>query len=340
MNMLVFELRDAEKKFFENNDFKDYNITFFPEPLNDEFVETLSPELLESTNVISVFINSVVNKEVIDKFKNLRIISTRSTGYDHICVKTCQYKNIAVINVTNYGETSVAQFTFGLIIALLRKLFDAASVMHKFNDVPESFLGRDLSKLSLGIVGTGAIGGAVCRIGKCFGMSIYGCDLKIRQELVDKYDLKYVSLEELVKNSDIVSLHLPYTAANYHMFNEDIFSKFKDNSYFVNTSRGELVDLRALYKYVESGKIQGVALDVLACESVSFHCTNLADKLGGAPLNCLSEALYVEKLNKHKNVIVTPHIAYETQDSIDYILEQTMENIKKTINGDKMCRVD
>ena len=241
--------------------------------------------------------------------------------------------------MTNYGETSVAQFTFGLIIALVRRFFDASTVMKKFADIPPSFLGRDLSKLSLGIVGTGAIGAAVCKLGKCFGMKLYGYDLNQKQELVDKLGLEYLSLDELVKSADIISLHLPYNADNYHMFNEEIFNQFKDNSYFINTSRGELVDLAALYKHVEAGKIRGVALDVLACERVSFQCTNLADKLYGALLDCLSEALYVEKLSKHENVIITPHIAYETQDSIDYILEKTMENIRKTINGDKMCRI-
>ena len=272
MNMLVFEFREAEKKFFEENNFQDFNITFFPECLNEEFVENLAPELLEDTNIISVFINSVVNKNVIDKFKNLRVISTRSTGYDHICVESCQYKNIAVTNVTNYGETSVAQFTFGLMIALIRNIPSAAIAFKNSESSSQTFIGRDLSKLTLGVVGTGAIGASVCKTANSFGMNILGYDVKYKQELVDKFNVKYVSFDELVKLADIISLHLPYTGENYHMFDEKTFSEMKENSYFVNTSRGELVDLGALYKYIANGKIKGAALDVLTCESLNFSC--------------------------------------------------------------------
>lgn len=339
MNMIVFEFREAEKKFFEENKFRDFNITFFPECLNEEFVETLDPELLEKTNIISVFINSVVNKNVIDKFKNLRIISTRSTGYDHICVKSCQYKNIAVTNVTNYGETSVAQFTFGLIIALIRKIPSASIAFKNSETSLRTFIGRDLSKLTLGVVGTGAIGAAVCHTANSFGMNILGYDINQKQELIDKYHIKYVSFNELVKASDIISLHLPYTGENYHMFNEKTFSDMTENSYFINTSRGELVDLGALYKYVENGKLKGVALDVLTCENVNTKCAGFDKFKDELSLDCLNELLYVEKLNGFDNVIITPHIAYETHDAIDYILEKTMENIKNIVNGDKMCRI-
>ena len=339
MNMLVFEFREAEKKFFEENNFQDFNITFFPECLNEEFVETLAPELLEDTNIISVFINSVVNKNVIDKFKNLRVISTRSTGYDHICVESCQYKNIAVTNVTNYGETSVAQFTFGLMIALIRNIPSAAIAFKNSESSSQTFIGRDLSKLTLGVVGTGAIGASVCKTANSFGMNILGYDVKHKQELVDKFNVKYVSFDELVKLADIISLHLPYTGENYHMFDEKTFSEMKENSYFVNTSRGELVDLGALYKYIANGKIKGAALDVLTCESLNFSCPGQKKLDEEIQLDCLEELLYVEKLNRFDNVIITPHIAYETQDAIDYILEKTMENIKNIINGDKMCRI-
>lgn len=338
MNMIVFDLRDSEKKFFEKNKFQDFNITFFSESLNENFVQTLSEDLLENTNIISVFITSDVTREVIDKFKNLRIISTRSTGYDHVCVNSCQYKNIAVTNVVNYGETSVAQYTFGLIIALIRKITKADRVMRKLEIPSGDFIGRDISKLTLGVVGTGAIGSAVCKIGKSFNMKLLGYDINQKQELVDKLELEYVALEELVQNSDIITLHLPYLSDNYQMFNDELFSKFKENSYFINTSRGELVDVAALYKHVENGRIKGAALDVLTCESVCFNCSQFSQKMNGN-MDCLNEALYVEKLMKYDNVIITPHIAYETQDSIDYILEKTMENIKNIIVGDKLCRI-
>lgn len=339
MNMIVFEFRDAEKSFFEKHKFQGYNITFFKESLDEDFVEKLDPELLENTHIISVFINSVVNKSVIDKFKNLRIISTRSTGYDHICVNTCQYKNIAVVNVVNYGETSVAQFTFGLILALIRNLPAADRVMKKLQPRKGDFVGRDISKLTLGVVGTGAIGAAVCKIGKSFGMNLLAFDINEKKELVDKFDVKYVPLLDLVQKSDIITLHFPYKHDNYHMFNNDLFEKCKDGMYFINTSRGELVDIEALCKYFENGKIKGIALDVLTCEGLCFSDNDAPEHIEAMHLDCMIEVRCVEKLSKYDNVIITPHIAYETQDAIDYILEKTMENIRNTINGDKMCRI-
>lgn len=339
MNMIIFEYRDAEKKFFETNEFRDYNITFFKEPLNEDFVDTLSEDLLGNTNIISVFIESDVSKKVIDKFKNLRIISTRSTGYDHISVKSCQYKNIALVNVTNYGETSVAQFTFGLIIALVRNLPHADRVMKKFQPKPETFIGRDLSKLTIGIIGTGAIGAAVCRTAYSFGMRIFGYDTNPKQELVDKFGIEYLSFDEVIRQSDIITLHLPYTCDNYRMFNKDVFNNMKNEAYFINTARGELVDVEALCKSIESKKLSGAALDVLTCENVCFGCEIFPDISKNLSLDCLNEAFYVNRLKKYDNVIITPHIAYETQDAIDFILEKTMENIKRTINGDKLCRV-
>ena len=123
MKMIVFDFRESERRFFENNEFKDFEITFIESPLNED--TELSEEQLHETDVISVFISSNVNKNVIQKFKNLRVITTRSTGYNHIDVKHCSQNNIAVFNVEEYGQTSVAQYTFALILALIRNLFPA-----------------------------------------------------------------------------------------------------------------------------------------------------------------------------------------------------------------------
>ena len=123
MKMLMFDFRDSEKEFFNKNDFPDFDITFIKEPLNE--MSQLTQEQYEQTDIISIFISSTISEEVLNRFKNLRVIATRSTGYNHIDVKTCSQKNIAVFNVEEYGQTSVAQYTFALIMALVRNLFPA-----------------------------------------------------------------------------------------------------------------------------------------------------------------------------------------------------------------------
>ncbi len=339
INMLMFEFRETEKSFFENNIFEDYNITFFEECLNEEFVKTLSPELLEQTTVISVFLNSNVSKTVIGRFKNLRIISTRTSSYDNVCLNTCEDKNIALINVPNYVETSAAQYTMGLIFALVRNIVPASKMLKDDSEKCNTFIGRDITKLTLAIIGTGAVGAEVCSLAAPMGMKVVANDLTARQELIDKYNVEYLSTEELAKTADVITVHIPYSPENYHKFDEKFFAGCKQNSYFVNTSNSSLIDMGALYKYVENGRIKGAAMDIVTCASICFKCKNLSDKLGKNHLECLEESLNIEKLRKHENVIITPHIAYATLDAIESILEETMANIKNTIKGDKMCRI-
>lgn len=339
LNMLVYEYREVEEKFFREHEFSNFNISFYTECLNPESVKNIPEEIRDNTNVISVFINSVIDESVINSFKNLRIISTRSTGYDHIDINACKNKNIAVVNVENYGSTSVAQYTFGLIIALLRNIIPAAMYVRKLQKAQTDFNGRDLSKLTIGVVGTGSIGASVCRLAKCFNMNLLAHDLYEKRELEEELGLQYVSFEELLKNSDIVTLHMPYTGNNYHMFSDNQFEMMKDGAYIVNTSRGELINLSSLYKYIENNKLKGAALDVLTCESISFACDILAENLEMTSLECAAEARYVNKLSQFENVIITPHIAYETQDSIDYILEVTMRSITDVIYGEKSSRI-
>ena len=338
VNMLVFDFKDTERGFFANNKFPDFNIIFYEEALNEEFLENIPQEQKDSAYVISVFITSDVTKAVINAFKNLRIISTRSTGYDHIDLKSCQKKNVTVLNVVNYGETSVAQYTFGLILTLVRNIIPANNKIKCLTET-DDFTGRDLSKMAIGVVGTGAIGAAVCRIAYAFGMRILAYDIKVKKELEENLGVKYASLESLLAKSDIVTLHMPYTGENRNMFSEKEFQIIKNGSYFINTSRGEIVDVEALCGALEAGKLKGAALDVLTCESVSFRCDELQEKLGNISMECRREAEFVKKLADFENVIITPHIAYDTIDAVNYILEKTMNEIKTVIQGDMAKRI-
>ena len=336
MKMLMFDFRDSEKEFFNKNDFPDFEITFIKEPLNE--MSQLTQEQYEETDVISVFISSNVCEEVLNRFKNLRVVATRSTGYNHIDIKHCSQNNIAVFNVEEYGQTSVAQFTFTLILALVRNLFPAyLDIQRNYINHPD-YEGHNLNKLTIGIVGCGAIGSAVAKIANYFDMKVLVHSYAKRTDVSSFAE--YVSLDYLLENSDIVTLHLPYTSENYHMFGQKEFEKMKEGSYFVNTARGELIDIVALYENLLSGKLKGVALDVLECEYLTLSPENIVNEIRDYKANCVSSALITQKLLGMSNVIITPHIAYNTQESVETLLDTTFNNIRdfhKGVRNNQVC---
>ena len=338
IKMLMFDFRESEKNYFKENELENFDINFYRESLNKDTVSRLPREDLDNAMIISVFIESELDEKVINSFKNLRIISTRSTGVEHINQKAAEAKNIAVVNVEAYGSKSVAQYTFGLILALVRRIVPASKYIQDKQHSCTDFIGRDISKLTLGVIGTGSIGAAVCKIAKFFGMNVIAYDLKEKKEFTESFDIKYVDFETILKQSDIITLHLPYTGNNYHMFSDEQFNLMKNSAYLINTSRGEIVSTTSLYDAITKGKIKGAALDVLECEDMNFKCSRMSDITGGS-LQCYLEAKALEELVKLPDVIVTPHIAYETQEAIDYILDVTFIAISDIIQGGNSYRV-
>lgn len=327
MKMLLFDFRESEKEYFNNHDLPDFDIEFIKEPLN--LMSNLSEKQLAETEVISVFITSDVNSDVIKKFKNLRIITTRSTGYNHIDVKYCVQNNIAVFNVGEYGETSVAQYTFMLILALLRKLIPAYLGIQKDLIDHENYEGRNLENMTIGILGCGAIGTSVAKIAHFFGMKVYACSLAKNPEISNFTN--YCSINELLINSDIITLHLPFNAETHHIINDDAMKKMKKGAFIINTARGELVDIVALYNNLISGHIGGAALDVIECDKIAVNGNPIA--LESEYSSCHTKAFAVQKLLGMTNVIITPHIAYNTKESVEVLLNTTFNNIKDYSKG-------
>ena len=334
IKMLMFDFREEEQAYFDRENAEDFEITFFSESLTKEAVQNLSYEIRQNTTVISVFIDSKVDKEVIDAFPNLMIISTRSTGFNHIDLEEAKRQNIKVLNVENYGKTGVMQYTFGLILTLMRKIYVAISDLKDLNKDNSKYVGRDLNALTLGVIGTGTIGAGVCMIANAFGMKILAYDLVKKNGLIENYNVQYVNKDELLKKSDIITLHVPYNDQSYHLISENEFEMMKDTSYLINVARGELVDTNALFNALQNNKISGCALDVIECENSGVFCEKNKDK---EATECVSECndtnSIIKKLIKMPNVLITPHIAYKTQDSIDYILKTTMISIKDNLKG-------
>ena len=324
MKMLFFEEKETERNYFETNELPDFEITRFETPLNKD--TELTEEQYRETVVLNVFINSEITEEVISKFKNLMIITTRSTGYNHIDIDVCKKRNIAVINAENYGKTSVAQYTIGLMIALVRKIIPANQSFKKHKYCKGCFCGKDLSNMTLGVIGTGSIGETVCKTANTLGMKIIACD-SIKNENIKDFT-EYCTFNDLLENSDIITLHLPYDKNIRHLIGQKEFEKMKDGVYIINTSRGELIDIEALYNATESGKVQGAALDVLECEPLS---QNISFKPEDEP--CLKPVMYAWKLAENPDFIITPHIAYNTTASINKIMDITFKAIKDYFKG-------
>ena len=339
IDTFFFDYRKPEHKFFQNFDFGCLNIKFFDHSLNLNSISNFPPDVLDNVTVISVFISSYLNEDVLSKFKNLRLIATRSTGVNHIDLEYCKKNHIAVINVQNYGATSVAQYTFTLILALIRQIIPANFYLKHHKARPESFLGRNLDNLTLGVIGTGAIGGSVCALANAFNMKILAYDIHPKQELVLKYNVTYVELDELLENSDVISLHAPLSKENINLLAKPQFKKMKKHPYIINTSRGELINIADLKFALDNKLISGVALDVLTCEALSFTGENFCPILENIHPNCAQELKIVKEIIDRNNVIITPHIAYETQDSIDFILDSTFSNIRGFFKGERNGRV-
>lgn len=337
--MLVFEYRNSEKPFFDKLQLDDIEIKFFGGKLNEDTFKKLPEEDRQSAEIVSVFIESHINTEVLDSFKNLKLITTRSTGYNHINIDSCLSHNVAVTNVSAYGEKTVAQYTFGLLLALIRKIVPAVNDMKRMDNKSQDYVGRDLNALTIGVIGTGSIGANVCKVANAFGMKILAYDFRPKAELTEKYNVEYVDLDTLLTESDVVSLHVPSNDANYHLISNEKIRKMKKSAYLINTSRGELIDTNALYQALVDKKITGCALDVGECESFSFDTENLLEKIPNTSMNCLARALVTQKLIELPNVIVTPHIAYNTEEAIETILETTIDSIKAFYQGEKKNRV-
>lgn len=333
ITILIFDYKKPEQNFFKKKHLYDYDIHFFEESLNETTVHNLPDELLEETTVVSVYLTSNVSDEVLKKFPNLMILSTRSSGYEHINIQECCNKKIKVLNVETYDSKAIVQYTFGLMIALVRKILIAERDVREFNFEYNSYIGRELDKLTLGIIGTGNVGSEMCRIGHAFGMKILAIDIKENSELVEKYNVKYTDKTTLLQNSDVISLHVPLTEHTREMISKREFAIIKPTAILLNTSRGELINTADLYDAIVTENLAGAGLDAMDCEEIAFNTHNMTTKVKESNLDCVSKVFLTRRLAQLENVIVTPRVAYSTQDSTDRILETMFNSIEDCIQG-------
>jgi len=295
-------------------------------------VATSSPELLEGVSVLLPFIHSAVDREALESMPGLRLIATRSTGYDHIDLEAAEERGVVVSNVPTYGENTVAEHTFALMLALSRKVHYAWMRTQRGDYTLEGLRGFDLAGKTLGVVGAGAIGLHVIRIAKGFGMEVLAHDVNQNRLLSDVLGFRYVGLEELLGESDIVTLHAPAMPATHHMINRDTLALMKPGSLLVNTARGSLVDTQALAEALDSGSLAGAGLDALEGEEFMAHEDELLHQAGAEEK--LKLLVRNNILQRRPDVVITPHIAFNSEEALTRILDTTVENVRAFLSGE------
>lgn len=296
------------------------------------------PELRDDTvEVMCVFVNARVGKSVMDRFPKLRHIATRSTGFDHIDLAEAKARGITISSVPAYGQNTVAEFAFGLLLMLSRKLLECAACVRDeglFSQT-EKLRGFDLYGKTIGIVGTGRIGEYMIRQAKGFGMKVVAFDAFPKEALANELGFAYLSFEDLLAQSDVVSFHLPYMKETHHILNRGNIGKMKKGSIVVNTARGGLIETAALAQGLREDILAGVGLDVLEDELYVEDEGQLIFN-ENPKIEDLKITLENHFIIDHPHAIVTPHNAFNTTEAIERILDTTVENIKAFGRGETM----
>lgn len=301
----------------------------FEEPLSAENVEQA-----HDAEILSIFVTSTVDKTVLTQLPRLKHIACRSTGYDNIDLPSARKQGVLVSNVPSYGENTVAEYAFTLLLALARRLRSALEQVEVGEIDHATIIGGDLAGKTLGVVGTGRIGSHAITIGRGFGMKVVGFDPFPRLELEGQLGFQYVEFRELLKTADFVSIHAPLTDATRHLFDAKAFRSMKDSSILVNTARGEIIDTSALVDALTKHQIAGAGLDVLEGEDlldIHAELQFLSHHRGKKSLELAGDLAILQKL---PNVIVSPHNAFNTAEAIDRIWAVSKQNIQSCLDGE------
>jgi len=326
MKIAFFEAQDEEKEFFKSS-LKKQKVTFFNERLTEKNISKA-----KDYECISVFVYSKINHEILDKLPNLKFIVTRSMGFDHIDLNECAKRGIKVANAPHYGDNSVAEHTFGLILSLSRNIHKAYVRTLQDNHSIDGLEGFDLKGKTIGVIGAGRIGSQVIKIANAFGMKVIVTDHHKDIKFARQLGFKYVNLDNLLKNSDIITLHVPYVKENHHLINANKLNIIKKDAILINTSRGAIVDTKALFNALKSEKLAGVGIDVIEGEELIKEEKELIHSHKKLDLKKMKQIALDHKILFNEKVVFTPHIAFYTREAVKRIMESTIDDIKGFIN--------
>ena len=323
MKILFYDIKEIELDYLLEKIKNKIEPYFFNTPLNEN---TFIHEKYLNCEALSTFVSSNLNEKVLSKFKNLKYIFLRCVGYSNVDLKYCKKNNIKIYNTPNYGNSTVAEYVFSLLLNVSKKINDSRKAISTGEINSQNLIGIELCEKTMGIIGLGAIGRKVMNIAHGFNMEVLAYDTNP----VGAYD--FVSLEELLKKSDFISINCPLTPKTKNLINRETLSMMKKSAILINCARGETVNTKDLYEALVNKKIQGAGLDVIECEELL--CENYKNCVINENFrkNCLKKFFFIQKLLQLPNVIITPHNAYNPKEAQHRILRTTLLNIQTTFD--------
>lgn len=274
--------------------------------------------LLRAYNAdIIMFALMQFTNEMLDSLPNLKILQFIGTGmWNFVDVKYANKKGIKVLNIEGYGNNAVAEFALSCAFSLARNITAANKNLKERKWTQENMEGMEIEGAVFGVIGTGNIGAIVAKKASLLGADVLACDIYESEELKTKYNIRYVSLEEIFSKSDIISLHMKATKENEGIISKELLSLMKENSYFINVARAELVDNEALYRLLRDGKISGAAVDVYECEPPEDY-----------------------RLSDLSNVISTPHIGFYTSRANNNSITMSVNSAVKAFQDSMITKL-
>ncbi|MER5358218.1 2-hydroxyacid dehydrogenase [Streptomyces sp. NPDC002785] len=314
MEILAFGVQSDEKPLLENAFAGQHEVRCL-----DVFLTKDTAPIAAGYEIISTSVNADLGSSVLQTLATggTQMIAQRSTGFNNIDLDVAERLALRVARVSYYSPYSVAEFAWTLAMAVNRRIIRAASRTRDFDFRLDGLLGRDMHGRMVGVIGTGKIGEAFTRIAHGFGMKLLGWDIVENPACVE-LGMEYVEKEQLLAESDLISLHVPLLPSTHHIIGKDALAHMKDDAILINSSRGGLIDTTALVAELRAGRLLGVGLDVYEAEAGLFF---LDKSLEGIDDDTLA------RLVTFPNVVVTSHQAYYTQDAVAQIIDATVQNV-------------
>ena len=320
MNVAIFSAKKYDREFLNAANSTLHKLRFFEPQLNEETVN-----LATGFEAVCVFVNDQVNASVIAKLRSLgvRLIALRCAGYNNVDLPAATKHGITVVRVPAYSPYAVAEHAIALMLALNRKVHRAYNRVREGNFALDGLVGFDMHGKTVGLIGTGQIGIVVAQILTGFGCPTLAFD-PIQNPTCQSLGVRYVELNELLAQSDVISLHCPLTPENKHIINDAAIARMKNGVMLINTSRGALLDTVAIVGGLKSGKIGYLGLDVYEEEEEIFF----EDRSG----LILGDDVFARLLT-FPNVIITGHQAFFTREALLNIADKTIDNITRFENN-------
>ncbi len=317
----------GNKKDYIKQFLKGHDVVFIDDPLTDKNADKAG-----DADAVAFFIYSQINDKILKKLSKAKLVSTMSTGFEHVNLDDCRKRSIVACNVPAYGDNTVAEHAMALLLAIARKLLPSIERTRKGDFSLDGLRGFDLKGKTMGIVGTGRIGRNVAHYAEGFGMKVIAFDKFPNDSLAKECGFTYVSLDQLFAESDVISMHLPEMPETHHIINVNNVRKIKKGCVLINTARGGLIETEAILVGLKEGIFSACGLDVLEEEVTIKEEAELLHETFQKATD-MKVLLEEHMLLTHPKVLVTPHNAFNSDEALMRILDTTIDNINAFFSG-------